>query len=838
VDVLSCSAISIWRHVLPTAFLVSVFAASASAQTEVPLDGGVPDAGTPTIDTANSDSPHASESATIEDKPAFLRTSINQIVVGDILVVLRGRDMLVRVPDLEKSGMRVEPGKREKRDEDVFISLASLAPKISFILDEENLSLTITADASLFGAATFDLRAQRPEGIIYASDPSLFVNYQLSGSDLQNRERTTLGAFTEAGLGAKGALLYGSAQYRSNPDTSYGHLLTNNTWIRLMTNLTYDWRDKLTRIAAGDITTSSDMLGGGPLMGGLGISRAFALDPYFVFLPTMQLSGTAMTPSTVEVYVNGQLVRRESLQPGQFNLKNLPLTNGTGETRVVVRDAFGGQQTMINPYYLALGTLAKGLSDFSYNAGFIRHGFGMDSWNYGKPTLLVRHRHGVTDWMTAGVRFEGDLDMVSGGTTLAFRLPKGELGAGVAASRHSGLNGAAALLSYSYIGRPLLLQFGVRYQSDHYANLSLASEVDRQWLNVTATAAATIGKVASVSLLLARTEMRDGSEGNGLTLRCNRTILRWLYAFAEFGIDYKRDLPIDNGYTTGYHTFAGLSFAAAERTTAALSRSDHWGGPKGWDGTTQATLQRSLPMGSGLGYRVAFTQGENEFNDAAIQYQGAYGRLEADYQHNGYDSDRGHASLTAAGGFVLIGGRPYLTRPVQDSFALIRVPGVGGVHGLISNQVIGTTDRKGDLLIPSLLSYYGNRIGIDDKDIPLDHEIGTTELTIAPPFRGGAIVTFPVKRILGVSGTVVVEESGETTAPAYGQISVQVGKQTRSSPLDEAGNFYLENVSPGSYIAEVEYANGVCVFKLLVQPGSTSLVHVGTVRCIVEKKEK
>jgi outer membrane usher protein len=186
---------------------------------------------------------------------------------------------------------------------------------------------------------------------------------------------------------------------------------------------------------------------------------------------------------------------------------------------------------------------------------------------------------------------------------------------------------------------------------------------------------------------------------------------------------------------------------------------------------------------------------------------------------------------------VLIGGRAYLTRPVQDAFALIRVPGVEGVRGLISNQVVGTTDRQGDLLIPSLLSYYGNRIGINDKDIPLDRDILATELTIAPPYRGGAVVTFPVRQVLAVAGTVVVEQDRKDITPSYGQIVVSVDGQKVVSPFDEAGNFYLENVPPGSYTAEVQYATGTCVFQLVVAHGPTALVNVGTLRCIVNEKE-
>jgi hypothetical protein len=90
---------------------------------------------------------------------------------------------------------------------------------------------------------------------------------------------------------------------------------------------------------------------------------------------------------------------------------------------------------------------------------------------------------------------------------------------------------------------------------------------------------------------------------------------------------------------------------------------------------------------------------------------------------------------------------------------------------------------------------------------------------------------------LSVSGTVVIEDKGATILPAYGQIIVEVAKQPVVSPLDEAGNFYLENVPPGTYSAEVQYATGVCTFPLIVSQGSTALVNVGTVKCNVPPKE-
>jgi outer membrane usher protein len=799
-----------------------------------------------------------SDAAPIEDRPAFLHATINQVDIGDVFVILRKNDVSIKVSDLEKSGMRVEGGRREKQGEDFLVSLQSLAPKLVFVFDERGLSLTITADVALFGGAVLDLRAKRPEGIIYDSAPSLFVNYLVTRTDLQRDVQGSdkaswkgFSGFAESGLSVRGHLLYTSGQLNES----------DGSWARRFTYLSLDWRDRLTSIILGDINpAASDALGGATSLGGVSVVRNFGLDPYYIFLPTQRLSGNTMTPSTVEVYVNGQLVRREQLPPGPFSVQNLPVTSGSGQTQVVIRDAFGNTQTVMNPYYLALGTLAKGLHDFSYNLGFTRQTPGAkgSSWNYDdQPAFLFRHRFGLTNWLTVGVRAEATLHMSNGGPSVAVRLPVGELGASAAVSRQDRFSGAAALLSYSYVGRRQNFQLGLRYQSLEYANLSLAplslaplsraplnsspssdassstiSQSDRQRVDLLASFARNIGKVASLSLQNDFTQWRVQGWSDQITLAANRSITRWMYAFATASSTYSKMWPAK------YETFAGLSFAAAERVTAGASRSDHWGGQQGHGGTTQATVQQSLPLGPGLGYRVVASQGDNAINEANAQYQGAYGRIEADYQRPGWGgSEQGHASLTATGGLVLIGGNAYLTRPVQDSYALIRVPGVAGVHGTMSNQVIGTTDSKGNLLVPGLLHYYGNRVGIDDKDIPLDHDIGAIERVIAPPTRGGAVVTFPVRRVQSVSGTVVIDDQGATTIPTYGQIVVLVDQQRTVSPLDEAGNFYLENVPPGSYSAEVQYAAGACTLPIAVPAGATALVNVGTIRCILPKKE-
>jgi outer membrane usher protein len=789
-------------------------------------------------DTAASAVPPSPETSPEDEMPAYLRGTVNQLEMGDLFVILKGKDVLIKVADLQRPGLEVRGGVRVKRGEDVMVSLQSLSPLVTFVFDERALSLTITADARLFKKSVLDLRAKRPEGIIYGTQPSLFLNYQVRASDLQEGKGTRVYGFAESGFSVKGHLLYSSAQRNSY----------DGSWQRLLSNVTFDWRSRLTRIILGDATATGDALGGGMTMGGLSVRRDFTLDPYYVFFPTQSLAGTALTPSTVEVYVNDQLVRRDTIAPGQFTMQNLPVTTGSGNTRVVVRDAYGNSQTAVTPYYMALGTLAKGLHDFSYNVGWVRRYLGSESWNYGQAGFLFRHRYGITNWLTLAARGEGNQDLVSGGPSFVFRLPFGELGLGAAISGQDQVVGHAALLSYAYIGQPVSGQIGVRWQDWEYGTLSqspgsvftrrlerdqVSYTVDRQRLNMSITASRTFGRVVTLSLQNETSQWYSQGWNNRINLMANRTLNRWMYAFATLGNSTWSHLP------TEYSTFVGLSFTLAPRVMAAATRSDTWKGSSAEHAdTSQFMVQQSLPVGSGLGYRLVLSRGQSEVNQANVQYQGAYGRLEADYSHIGYDtSNKGNASLTASGGLVLIGGRPFLTRPVQDSYALIRVPGVPNVRGTVSNQEIGTTDRNGDLLIPNLLHYYGNRVGINDKDIPLDYDIAATERTIAPPFRGGMVVPFPVRRVLSVTGMAVVEDKGATIIPAYGQIVVDVDGKQALSPMDEAGNFYIENLSPGTYPAEVQHEAGICQFTLVVPQGSSALVSLGTVKCIVPGKE-
>ena len=139
--------------------------------------------------------------------------------------------------------------------------------------------------------------------------------------------------------------------------------------------------------------------------------------------------------------------------------------------------------------------------------------------------------------------------------------------------------------------------------------------------------------------------------------------------------------------------------------------------------------------------------------------------------------------LTAVGGLAVIGDGVFFSRRLDNSFALVDVPGIGGVHIFRDNQDVGYTSTSGKLLVPNLLPYYGNKISIADADVPLDRTIDSVESTVAPPVRGGAVVRFPVRRIQSVSGVLRVGVGSRDVVPAYGTLVVTSDGRRWESPI-------------------------------------------------------
>ena len=90
-------------------------------------------------------------------------------------------------------------------------------------------------------------------------------------------------------------------------------------------------------------------------------------------------------PSTVDVLVNGTQVLSRQVQPGPFQVPQLPMITGAGTVSMTVTNALGRQVTTELPFYASPSLLAPGLQTYSAEVGLARRNWGVISNDYGSP---------------------------------------------------------------------------------------------------------------------------------------------------------------------------------------------------------------------------------------------------------------------------------------------------------------------------------------------------------------------------------------------------------------------------------------------------------------------
>ena len=738
---------------------------------------------------------------------AVLDLVLNTAPRGELLVLLDRGEVWAEVAGLEAAGLTGFSGERMTRGERAFVRLGSIDPPLTVSLDEHALSLSITADVSLFRHTIVQLDAQRPAGIMYTRAPSAFLNYGASWAS-----GSSSGLNLESGVSAGPALL-----------TSSLFLAGHQRATRGLTSVTFDDRRRLRRWVLGDAVVATGPLGGALQMAGVSVSRDFSIDPYFIRYPTTALSGVVTTPSRVELYVNHQLVRTLQLQPGQYELADLALPTGTADTRLVVRDAFGGEQSFGGSYYVTTSVLARGLHQYHYAAGAERLRPFADLWAYGRPVGTALHRVGLTDAVTIGGRAEAEPGLFSGGPSLSARLGRfGALEVALAASRHAGQAGVGGSVAYEYSAERGSIGAAWRQASASYATLSTrrGGRATRHELLASATL-----RVLRRGTLGLTWQTQGSHAGEDDYTRAGVTSTFSLSSRMNAFATVSRS-RFDGAWSTTAYT--GLSLGIGPRASSSLSY-EHVDGR----GRLLADVQRAAPIGPGVGYRVqaATASQAAALVDGELRAQTRWAQL--DVQHSVISGSSGlYGQINGA--LVAIGGRVLATRPVQNGFALVRVPQVGGVRAFVSQQEIGRTDRHGDVLVPNLLPYYGNHISIADADVPIDRSLVTNRMLLAPPYRGGAIAEFGVSRQWRVAGRFVVDADplalrGQRAIDA--RVSVEKGTGTIESGLGLDGEFYVEGLAPGAYRAHVEYSDGACDVALDVPESDAPVIRVGTLLC-------
>ena len=210
--------------------------------------------------------------------PAFAQErSIWALVVndepkGDVEILLTADGPWLDPAVLVAAGvLKVPAGRRQVFAPDTImrVSLASLAPQITFTLDEAEIRLLISADPALLSATELAISNPRPPGWKVSSNNAVFLNYSANWS---TNDKT-------AGYGEFGAHLFG-ALFETAASVDDTGAVT-----RGLTGLTIDQVRSRRRWVFGDTIGRSTTLGSSPVVGGFSLSTQQDLDPYYAIYP-------------------------------------------------------------------------------------------------------------------------------------------------------------------------------------------------------------------------------------------------------------------------------------------------------------------------------------------------------------------------------------------------------------------------------------------------------------------------------------------------------------------------------------------------------------------------
>ncbi len=757
----------------------------------------------------------------------ILAVVLNTLPQEDAFVLTTSDGTWMAVGDLEAMGLTGFAGRRQTFDDVEHVLLSSLAPRLTTAINTRDLSIELIASPELFPPVQFTAVPTRPAGLQYVRSFSSFANYRL----LWNSDGGLTGS-ADAGMNVAGHSLRSSGTFSES-----GH------FTRGLSTLTFDAPSKRVRVELGDVTARwSGGLSGGTLVGGITIGRDNSLDPYYQQYHVPAFEGAATLPSTAELYVNGMLQRTFDLNPGSFRIDGLPVTAGRGDILVRVRDSLGQVVDLGRNYYLATQLLGAGRHDFRLTAGLKRQDTGRRT-TYRDWAFVVGHRVGVTEGLTLGTFAEGDKNSVAGGIGFGVGAPwLGELSVDGAVSRETagGALGYAAAGAWSLSAKHMSFSMSGHWMSGRYYGLESNYRDRVQPWSARAFIGVPLGGFGSIFLegavqdlfeivlppngfeLPEITESRITRVGGRLELRLlSRLNLRG-------GAGWNRNLDSGQRYWDGSVGLV-LSPGARVSVSAEAVRDRE-------RDTVFTDISRPLPRANGIGFRLR-SVGPVPITASTHRIQG-----QLDVQHSfarasvTHERDFSGNSSTGAyleGGLVQVGSAIALSRPVNSSFVMVQVPRVKGVTVYRDHDPVGRTGRSGRFLVPELQAYYGNLLSIEDTDLPLDLLVNETRAVVAPPFRGGAILRFPVTLIRAYMGTVRLEPWPSDVA-RYGTIFFRREGVELVSPLGSDGSFYLDKAEAGRYDVEIEMGDATCRTIADLPRSDTLTTAVGEIVCRVQ----
>ncbi len=748
----------------------------------------------------------------------------------------RGAALLTTRRELRALGL--VPAANSTAGDDTIEPLDTL-PGITYQLDERRQVLLVVATPKSLIPTDISGRTASTLPPLQ-SDTGMVLNYNVvttsSGAHTVVQGQFDARVFTAVGVGSTGLLLQDGG----------GFLGTHNA-IRLDSTYTYSDPDTLRRVRVGDLITGGLAWSRPVRLGGIQVTTDFALRSDLVTFPVPTIAGQVAVPSSVDVLLNGVQLLSRNVQPGPFELRQLPVVTGAGSVSVAITNALGQQVTQTLPFYASNALLARGLTSFSAETGSVRIGYGVLSDDYRGSAASGTYRRGLADWLTLEAHGEASpsIAMVGGGASVAVgHAGVFSFSAAFSSTRvRGGRGGGLAYAAFERISTSISLTGSIQLATPGFHDLAASYGDPVPQLTARAGFGLSLGKAGSLGLQF--TVIRRGALTTSLSSASSAAAAQAYYPFfsgAQTAItpatrttllsaSYSRAVFSNRAYfyatafadISNRHSMGaviGITIPLGRRTSVSVNAS---AGPGQSYGTAQVT-QSAAQIGE-FGYAVSATAGQQSRQFAEAQYRASDALIEVGVDRNsGRNSYRG----SAQGALAVADGQLFAANTIYDSFAVVDTAGIAGIRVMQENRLVGTTSGSGTQLVTDLRSFEANRIDIDPRDVPMDASFTTPTQIVRPRDRSGVVVKFALTQTHGAL-VQLVDRTGQPL-PVGSHAVLEATQQAATVGFD--GEAFITGLGDHNMLTVKRQGGSACTVRFEFAPHPGALPKLGPLPCM------
>lgn len=635
--------------------------------------------------------------------------------------------------------------------------------------DDEGLVLSIILPEEFFKAQT--LSVDKNKKLDSHPISAFYTNYNFSMDD--SGLPSLRGTFNTV-YASKNNWLFRNAVYWDGKTL----VRLNSTWQKTFSDYS--------GLAVGDVTDTS--LTGFGSVSSLGVKYS---TPYFnssssisQILPTIPVSGFAVTPSKMDLFLNSQLIQQKEIASGRYSLEVPYQSQGYGVFQAYVYDINGKPNIVSVPFYSNNEVVKQGAKEYSFTAGLIRKDSTSSSTQYEKPYVSGIFKGGISNNYTQDLYFQYSpyYSAISG---LAHVIPYPKFGMfNLGYSRNSEKQ---SLYKLGWERSGSSFSVGGEYQKSQDSKAGFCLGLGQACITEQKTAfiGASLPKKWGGLNLSYVSRLTSVGENQIVSMQWNKQFNKYVNVFSS--LSSTRSVNYGADRTSNKVLYVGLSFNFdGHLYTNSSYTHDKNGGPS----YQQSFYKGENPAHPEYGYG-SLTLNKTDQNQTQNLYYGA--RLDNfAYQVNSYRDGKGlKTNLSVDGAVSYIPEENYVkfTKSMNGGLVFVKIENLT-IPAEISheNRFAGMSDTQGRFLVSDAVALNNENVSININKLPKSITLEENKKQFYIPFSGAVRVDFKSKPlpfivkiknaptgaifqlnkefyVIGDKGNVSVEAEGDVQIP-------------------------------------------------------------------------